>query len=461
MIMKKRLLVILCSILLGLVLWFAPLPLDIPVDARRVLALSLVAIVWWLFKVIPNAYTSLLFVATLILTGAASPGAALALWSRPMIWLVISSFLLAAAVSKSGLARRLSLLLLSRYATTYPKMILIIYVLASLLSFLIPQAFPRALILMAVTRQVIAATQCSQRVKVSLGFAVFSSVTVTSMFILTGDAILNLTAVTFAIRDVSWLEWFVNMSVPALVASALMYGLHLLVFGTNHTLQVDQKQLASQYQALGRLNRDEAVTLFWVSSAIIIWMLDSITGIDPAWIAVAAAVGLSLPLVGDVLNAEDITQGISWPVLLFFTGAFAIGTVSSESGLSSWLAQTLLPTEPPQNPFLFAALIVGGTMGVHMLIGSALATLSVTAPSVVSYAVSAGWDPLFPALLVYTGVSIHYLLPFHNVVILIGEGETGGYSAAETLRFGLPMTVLTWVVVLAVEVPWWKLVGLI
>jgi di/tricarboxylate transporter len=251
------------------------------------------------------------------------------------------------------------------------------------------------------------------------------------------------------------------MSVPSLAASLLMMGLHLLVFGRGHTLNVDRSVLQEQIGDLGGMKREEWITLFWISAAILLWMFDSMTYIDPAWVAVGAAVGLSLPLVGDVLKVEDLTSGVSWPVILFVTGAFAIGAVSADSGLSGWLADALLPAHPPENPFAFAALIAGAAMGVHMLVGSALATLSVTAPPMIGYAVAAGWDPLFPALLIYTVVSIHYLLPFHNVVILIGEGETGGYNAAQTLRFGLPMTLLTWVVVLGVEVPWWRLVGLI
>lgn len=459
--MKKRLLLLILSLLIGAVLWFAPINSEMPLRARHALAFSVTAILWWVFTVMPGAYTSLLLIAGFLVFQVAEPGVVLTLWTRPMIWLIISSFLLAAAVSKSGLAGRLSLFLLSRFASSYRRLILMIYVLGFLLSFLIPQAFPRALMLMAVVQQVIQTTQAEHKTKVSLGFAVFSSLTATSMFLLTGDVLLNLTAAAFSGQDVSWLDWLVYMSVPSLAASALMLAVHLLVFGGDHRLEVDEERLRAEYRALGRLRHEERITLLWVGGAILLWAFDSVTHIDPAWVAVGAAVGLAMPVVGEILKVEDITSGVSWPVIIFITGAFAIGSVSADSGLSAWLASALLPAQPPQNPFAFAALIAGGAMGVHMLIGSALATLSFTAPSMVGYAAAAGWNPLFPALLIYTVVSIHYLLPFHNVVLLIGAGETGGYGPRETLRFGLPMTLLTWVIVLGVEVPWWMLLGLI
>jgi di/tricarboxylate transporter len=47
-----------------------------------------------------------------------------------------------------------------------------------------------------------------------------------------------------------------------------------------------------------------------------------------------------------------------------------------------------------------------------------------------------------------------------NVLVGLGEGN-GGYSQREVLRLGLPMTAVVFVVVLAVEVPWWMWLGLL
>jgi hypothetical protein len=43
-------------------------------------------------------------------------------------------------------------------------------------------------------------------------------------------------------------------------------------------------------------------------------------------------------------------------------------------------------------------------------------------PPMVAYASAAGWSGLVPALLVYTAVQIHYLLPFQHVTILLWAG---------------------------------------
>ena len=78
----------------------------------------------------------------------------------------------------------------------------------------------------------------------------------------------------------------------------------------------------------------------------------------------------------------------------------------------------------------------------------------------VAYASAAGWSGLFPALLVYTAVQIHYLLPFRHVTILLGAGAVGRYGSRETLKYGLALTALT-ILVLLLEVAWWQVAGLI
>jgi di/tricarboxylate transporter len=86
--------------------------------------------------------------------------------------------------------------------------------------------------------------------------------------------------------------------------------------------------------------------------------------------------------------------------------------------------------------------------------------MSIAAPPMVAYASAAGWSGLFPALLVYTAVQIHYLLPFQHVTILLGAGAVGRYGSRETLKYGLPLTALT-ILVLLLEVAWWQVAGLI
>ena len=272
------------------------------------------------------------------------------------------------------------------------------YVLGFVLSLLIPHPFPRALLMMSLVAAVIQKARMNKADAASLGLSVFVATTATSTILLTGDSTLNIATVGFSGLSVGWLDWLKYMAIPGLIATVLMLTLHLLVFKQTGPVTIDRAALRLEQQKLGPMTRREVVTLVWVLVALLLWVTDFIHHIDPAWVALGAAVGLSLPIVGDVLDAKDISTGINWPIVLFVVGALAIGTVGKVTGLSDWLAASLLPTTPPQNPYAFAALVGGATMLIHMVLGSALACMSIVAPPMVQYAAAAGVSPIGPCL---------------------------------------------------------------
>ncbi|MCU0484831.1 MAG: SLC13 family permease [Anaerolineales bacterium] len=452
---------IIISLILAVLLWVLPLPGELSPAGRKTLIVTLFTVVWWIFNIIPPAYATLMMLLGYLLLGLASPEVVFRIWTLPLMWLIIGSFLIAAAVTKSGLAQRVAYFFMIRYATSYRSLIALTYVLGFVLGFLIPHPFPRALLLMSLMRAIIQKANMNPADSASVGLSVFVSTTVTSTILLTGDSTLNLATVGFSGLAVGWLEWAKYMAVPGILASFLMMGLHLVIFRQTGSVQIDRAALKLEQEKLGAISQREIVTGLWVLAALLLWTTDFIHHIDPAWVSLLAVIGLSLPKVGDVLDAKDISSGINWPILFFVAGALAIGSVGMATGMSNWLATTLMPAAPPQNPYTFAALIGGATMAIHMVLGSALACMSIAAPPMVHYAVLAGWNPLFPALLVYTAVSIHYLFPFQHVTILLGQGETGGYSTRQVLKYGLPLTLVALVVMFLVEVTWWLAIGMI
>lgn len=456
----KPLVGVLLSVAAAVSIWVLPLHGLAP-EGKKALAITLFTVIWWIFKIIPPAYSTLIMLMGYILLGVATPQEVFAIWTTPLMWLIIGSFLMATAVTKSGLAERVATFFTIRFAGSYLGLIILTYVLGFVLSFLIPHPFPRALLMMSLMRAVIQKSGVNATDAASLGFSVFVATTATSTILLTGDSTLNIATIGFSGLSVGWLDWAKYMAVPGILASLLMMLLYMAIFPQTGPVDIDRISLILDQDKQGRMTRKEIITLVWVSMALVLWMTDSLHGIDPAWIALLVAVGLSLPKVGGVLDENDLMSGINWPILLFVVGAMAIGTVGRTTGLAQWLAGNLLPAKTPQNPYVFAALVGGVTMVIHMVLGSALACMSIMAPPMVHYAVSAGWSPLFPSLLVYTAVAIHYIFPFQHVTILLGQGDTGGYGSRQVLKYGIPLTLVTLIVLIPIEVTWWMVLGLL
>ena len=458
------------GILAAVVIWVLPIA-GLPADGQKALAITVFAVIWWVFGVAHPAYTTmLLFLGYILLIGdvTAADGAVVSmtgqvfkLFTMSLGWLMVGAFLIATAVTKSGLAKRIAYFFMTRYAKSYKSIIVLAYVLGIVLSFIIPHPFPRVLLIMAVVSQIVKEAGANETDTASLGFAVFSSVTATSMILLLGDSVLNVAGVGFSGEQVGFLEWIKYMAVPGLIASLLMMLLTFALFKQTGPFETNKEKILEEQKKLGPLSRDEKVVGIWVLIALVLWSTDSLHHIDPAWVALAVAVGLALPYIGEILKPGDISNGVNWPIVIFVVGALAIGNVSRVTGMAQWLAATVLPANPPTNAFAFAGMIGGVTMLLHMILGSALACMSVVSPPMVEYAAMAGWSPIVPALLVYTAVNMHYILPFQHVTMLLGAGETGKYGNKETLRYGIPLTIVCLLVMIGVMVPWWMLIGLI
>lgn len=449
------------SIILFSWVWFMSLPEGLGEDGRRALALILLIITWWTFRVLEPVFTSLVLFLGYAVLNLATPQTMFSFTVSSLFWLVLASFLISGAVIKSGLGRRFALWLLVRWVNSYVQLIMVIYMSSLILSLFIPSPFPRTLMLMAVISLVIESANFGEKDRIAIGFIVFSSSTVTSMVFYNGDVLLNGSNASLTGYAVSWTSWLVYMTLPGITSSIILFLLQLRLFPFNGQWQINKSSLISELDSMGSLTKVERNTLIWIIGALLFWGLDFLHMIQPVWVALFIVVGLASPLFGGVLRSEDVSSQPNWSVLIFLTGAISISTVARETGLTSWLANTILGTSPSSNPYFLIAVVTLVSMVAHLAIGSAVTTMAVMVPCLVPYMSSIGWPPIATSLLIYTIVQLHYLLPFHHVTILLGSGTTGGYGERETLRFGIPMTIAVMFIVFLIEVPWWKFIGLI
>ena len=74
---------------------------------------------------------------------------------------------------------------------------------------------------------------------------------------------------------------------------------------------------------------------------------------------------------------------------------------------------------------------------------------------------SMGISTIIPVMIAYIAINAHSILPVHNLAILVGVGEDNGmYTEKETIKFGVPFTIVLFIITVGVAVPWWKVIGL-
>ena len=406
-------------------------------------------------------YISLFLLGSYVVTGVAPGNVAFRLWTTPLVYLVVGGYLIASAVRDSGLGKRIAYIYILRYINSYNSIIVGAYVLGFLLSFLIPHPWPRSFLIMSVMAMIIRSANLPLRDAANIGLAVFAGSAPTSVILLTGDSIINVVTVGMSGTNVSWLGWLWYMGVPGIAASLLTMGLQLFLYKPTCEFCLDKKEVAKNLADMGSLTSVEKRCLFWVGLAICAWVTDSLHHVHPGWIALFAAIAMSLPSIGAVLTPASWND-VPIATLFFLTAALAIGQVGDHTGMNQWLASVLLPAHAPSNPYLFAGFVSLIAVAMHMCLGSVMAVMGIAIPTLIKFGATSGLPPLVPALLVYTAISIHFVLPFHHMNVLVGLGEKQGmYGDREVMRLGIPLTAVVFIVTMLVQIPWWKLIGLL
>jgi sodium-dependent dicarboxylate transporter 2/3/5 len=90
------------------------IPSDLPPEAHRLAAVLALVIVFWVSEAIPLGVTALLGAALAVVLGVADAHTAFASFGHPIIFLFVGSFLIAGAMARHGLDRRIALFVLSR-----------------------------------------------------------------------------------------------------------------------------------------------------------------------------------------------------------------------------------------------------------------------------------------------------------------------------------------------------------
>lgn len=440
--------------------WLLPIPGLMP-DGKKCLAMSLCAVCWWATGAMHPGYTALALLAgyTLFPDSELAPAATVfGLWTTPTMYLVVGGFLIAKAVEASGLGRRAALAFISRFTRSYGGMVFSCYLLGLLLSFVIPHPWPRSFLLLSVMSHAARSAGLSQRAAANLRLAVFVASVPASMILLTGDSTLNPLFGGFAGTTVSWLQWLVYMGPPGLLALALTGTVQLLSYRQREAIQLDLAQVRSQLADLGKLTRPEMRVIAVMAAAVLFWITDSLHGLHPGWIALIAALSFAVPPHA-LLDAKS-WSGVNLGTLFFLCAALAIGSIGKAVGMNVWLAELIIPQQTVRSPYLFALLAMLICMALHMALGSALAVLGIACPAIISFGTAAGIAPLAAALIAYTSVSLHWLLPFHHMNLLVGCGDDGGgFEKKDVLRLGVPQTAVVAAVVLF-EVFWWDIIGI-
>ena len=336
------------AVALALGIWFAPIPPGLTREAWHLFAVFAAAI----FSVVVNAFplltSSLLAVGTVVLTDTVDPAKAFAGFANSSVLLVVVAFLVAYAVVKSGLGRRISLLVVSAFGKSTLGLAYSIFITDALIAPAFPSNTARGGVLypiiLSLAQSAGSTPEDAQRRRLGgyLMFCGMASLSVSSALWLTATSA-NPIGVSLAAQSgvkIAFGTWLLAASVPALVTIILLPLIISRLFSPGVTDTPDAPALArKELQSMGRLSRDE-----WIVAVTFAVMVTGWIAADTLRLSVTAVAfaGLGVLLATNVLTLEDINlQGSTLVTFFWLAVLFALSGQLNELGFMGYVGAKL------------------------------------------------------------------------------------------------------------------------
>jgi DASS family divalent anion:Na+ symporter len=446
-------------------IWLTPVPAGLTAPAWHLFAVFASAIASVLIGSFPLLPSALLAVAAVVLTGTISPAKAFAGFANASVLLVVIAFLVAIAVVKSGLGRRISLFMVSRFGQSSLGLAYSIVITDALIAPGFPSNTARGGVLFPIVLSVASGSGSrpedpkGRRLGGYLMFCGMASLSVSSALWMTATSAnpLGVQVVKDFGVAIGFGKWLVVAAVPALTALLLLPWIVARIFppGIGRTPEAPvaaRKDLA----ALGPLKRDEWITAGIFAFMILGWVFADLLQLNATSVAFA---GLGMLLMSNVLSLKDVAEhGEALETFLWLAVLFALSGQLNELGFMGYVGQRLASHIVGLSwPLTYVVLIVLYVLIHYMFVSQTsqvLALLGVFVDVGVRGGVPA---PLMAFALLFASSYFSVITPqggSQNVIFV----SSGYLTQGELYRLGLLVTLFFLAVFLVVGTPWILLV---
>lgn len=421
-------------------------PDDLDPIAWRTAAVGVLMATWWATEAIPIAATALLPIVLFPWLGIGTIQEATAPYSNKVIYLFLGGFIIAFAMQRWNLHKRIALNVL-RFAGGDGRSLVGGFMLASALLSMWVMNTSTTMMLLPIAVSIIAVINSSvgglgdrerNDFQHALLLGVAYGATIGGISTLVGTAPNAMLAAFMQDNydtQIDFARWML-IGVPlsaALLPLAWVALTHFVFKVGFHTSGEGRAELERMRQELGPITTPEKrVALLFVTIATL-WItrpliadIPGLSAIDDSGIAIAGALALFVMLSGDkrdpMLLRWEYAERLPWGVLLLFGGGLSLAGAVQRTGLAQWIGSSLetLGTLP-----LFALVLIAAAMIIFLTeLTSNIATTATFLPVVGAVAIEAGIDPIVLTVPITLAASCAFMLPVATPpnAIVFGSG---------------------------------------
>ena len=462
----------------AVVVMLLPTPEGLSLEAHKTAALFLLMGIWWATEAVPVAVTALVPLALFPMLGIVDIQSAANPYANKTIYLFFGGFLIATAIQKWDLHKRIALFVLEYAGSNGASLILGFMLTAAVISMWVMNTattimlLPIGLAVITVVKETVKglSEKEMESFQLALLLGIAYGATIGGMSTLIGTGPNGMLAAFMADNynlDISFVDWMkVGVPLSAVMLPCSWLILTRIIFKVQFETSQETKDLLSNMKLeLGKFDGAEfKVFVVFVLTAIT-WMLrtvlddiNGLEGLSDAGIAMISALFLFLLPSGDkekrgaLLEWKDAQENVPWGLLVLFGGGLSLANAVQATGLAVWMGNLI-----PQGISIVLIVILVVTMIIFLTeLTSNMATTATFLPVVAAIAIQSDFNPILVTAAVALAASCAFMLPVATPPNAIVFGS-GLIRVPQMARAGFLINVLGILVVsfvAAVSVPY-------
>lgn len=454
-----------------LVLLALPAVEGLPVDAQKMAAIAVFMSIWWMCESVPIPVTSLLPIVLFPLLNITSSKVVAAHYASPIIFMFMGAFIIALAMQRWNLHRRIALLIVNLVGVSAERLVLGFMLATAVLSAFVSNT-ATAVMMMPVGLAIVAQVERGLSTSVSehkslhsfsinLMLGIAYAATIGGMATLIGtppNAVLAGYMQSAYGYEISFFDWM-KVGVPlAIIMTPLTWWWLTKVMNPVGQLNMErcQEVIDQEIREMANMSKGEAWTALvfactsacWIFKGKLAEFFPNPAFLTDATIAIAGALALFLIPVdwrrGQFVMNWKWASKLPWDVLILFGGGLALAGGFSDSGLSQWIgSQAEILGRAPTLIFVAAV-----TLLIIFLteLTSNTATAAMIIPILAAIAIGLDQNPLLLTIPATLAASCAFMLPVATPpnAIIFGSGLV---SIPEMSRSGFGLNLMSIVIV--------------
>jgi DASS family divalent anion:Na+ symporter len=455
-------------IIIGLLIWYSPVPAGVKKEAWHLLAIFVATIVGLILTPLPMGAVVIFGVMMTTFTGTLKIGEALSGFANSTVWLIVTAFLIARGFISTGLGRRIAYIFIRAFGRKTLGLAYSVVASELVLSPATPSNTARSGgIIYPIVRSLTNTFgsepgETARKIGAFLMIMEYQATVITSAMFMTSMApnplIAELAKKTANI-SISWGMWALAAIVPGILSLIIVPFILYKIYPPEIKATPQAAEMAkNELEKMGPMKRTEKIMLFVFILILALWATSEWNKIDAT---VVALMGVSIMLLTGVIRWDDVlAEKGAWDALFWFGGLVMMASYLNQLGFMKWFATTV--GNSLAGWMWISALIVLMLVYFYSHYGFASTTAHVTAmfPAFLAVAVAVKAPPYLAAL------TLGFFSALNAGITHYGTGPApiyfnAGYLDQKTWwKLGLIISFVNIAIWIGIGFPWWKVLGL-